>query len=64
MLVRSICNVLVLLQAVGNRELFTSCDMSLAVFDSNLFRAKISKVVKGAERLSAYNDVHVMKRAL
>lgn len=40
--------------AVGIRELFASCDLNLAAIDSNLFPAKISKVVKGAKRLSTY----------
>ena len=43
--------------AVGIRELLASCDhpsLNLADKDSEIFPAKLSKVVKGAKRLSAY----------
>lgn len=40
--------------ALGIRELFASCDLNLAAIDAKLFPAKLSKVVKGAKRLSAY----------
>jgi hypothetical protein len=40
--------------ALGIRELFATCDLKLAEIDDKLFPAKINKVVKGAQRLSAY----------
>ena len=41
--------------AVGIRELFASCDLNLALIDSDFSPSKLSKVVKGAKRLS---DLH------
>ena len=44
--------------ALGLRELFAACDLDLTAMESGLasklFPAKLSKVVKGAKRLSAY----------
>jgi hypothetical protein len=49
--------------AFGLRDLFAACDLNLTSMEStlarDLFPAKLSKVVKGAKRLSAYtkNDI-------
>ena len=40
--------------ALGLRELFRSCKLDLSLINSTVFPARISTVIKGAKRLSAY----------
>jgi hypothetical protein len=40
--------------ALGLRELFLSCRLDLSQIDSDVFPARLSTVIKGTKRLSAY----------